>query len=134
MAGDPVSWLLIEPGWTVYDAAGDKVGKVKEVLADQQADIFHGLLVDDDEVLAERSRRRSGRPRSTRPPSDGRPKVCRRQRARQPFVYAAIRLDGDADRPAAPNGPQHAAKTTKRREPVRRRGRRVRRRAPCSRS
>ena len=24
---DPVSWLLIEPGWTVYDAAGDKVGK-----------------------------------------------------------------------------------------------------------
>jgi len=51
---DPVSWLLIEPGWTVYDAAGDKVGKVKEVLADQQADIFHGLVVDDDEVLAER--------------------------------------------------------------------------------
>ena len=51
---DPVSWLLIEPGWTVYDAAGDKVGKVKEVLADEQTDIFHGLTVDDDEVLAER--------------------------------------------------------------------------------
>ena len=51
---DPVSWLLIEPGWTVYDAAGDKVGKVKEVLADEQTDIFHGLTVDDEEVLAER--------------------------------------------------------------------------------
>ena len=51
---DPVSWLLIEPGWTVYDAAGDKVGKVREVLADERADIFHGLLVEDDEILAER--------------------------------------------------------------------------------
>ena len=46
MSRDPVSWLLIEPGWTVYDAAGEKVGKVKEVLADEQADIFHGVLVD----------------------------------------------------------------------------------------
>ena len=60
MAGDPVSWLLIEPGWTVYDAAGEKIGRVKEVLADEQADIFHGLVVerglleDDEEVLADR--------------------------------------------------------------------------------
>ena len=59
MTGDPVSWLLIEPGWPVYDARGEKVGKVEEVLADEQADIFHGLLVeralgDDEEVLAER--------------------------------------------------------------------------------
>jgi sporulation protein YlmC with PRC-barrel domain len=54
MAGDPVSWLLVEPGWTVYDAAGKKVGKVDEVLGDEQTDIFHGLMVDGDEVLAER--------------------------------------------------------------------------------
>jgi uncharacterized protein YrrD len=60
VSGDPVSWLLIEPGWTVYDAAGDKVGKVKEVLADTQADIFHGVLVDrgllgsDEEIVADR--------------------------------------------------------------------------------
>lgn len=54
MTGDPVAWLLIEPGWTVYDANGEKVGKVKEVLADEQADIFHGLLVDRDEILADR--------------------------------------------------------------------------------
>jgi sporulation protein YlmC with PRC-barrel domain len=51
---DPVSWLLIEPGWTVYDAAGQKVGKVKEVLADEQSDIFHGLVVGDDQILADR--------------------------------------------------------------------------------
>ncbi len=60
MTGDPVSWLLIEPGWTVYDAAGEKVGKVKEVLADEQTDIFHGVLVErgllgeDEKVVAER--------------------------------------------------------------------------------
>ena len=60
MSGDPVSWLLIEPGWTVYDAAGEKVGKVKEVLADGQSDIFHGVLVergllgDEEEVVADR--------------------------------------------------------------------------------
>jgi hypothetical protein len=54
MTDDPVAWLMIEPGWVVYDAAGEKVGKVKEVLADEQADIFHGLIVDGDEVLADR--------------------------------------------------------------------------------
>jgi PRC-barrel domain len=60
MSGDPVSWMLIEPGWTVYDAGGGKVGKVKEVLADEQADIFHGVLVDrgllgsEEEVVADR--------------------------------------------------------------------------------
>ena len=60
MTGDPVSWLLVEPGWSVLDAKGEKYGKVKEVLADGQADIFHGVLVergllgDDEEILAER--------------------------------------------------------------------------------
>ena len=60
MTGDPVSWLLIEPGWTVYDANGEKHGKVTEVLGDLQADIFHGILVErgllgeGEEVLAER--------------------------------------------------------------------------------
>jgi uncharacterized protein YrrD len=60
VSGDPVSWLMIEPGWTVYDAAGEKVGKVKEVLADEQADIFHGVLVDrgllesEEEIVADR--------------------------------------------------------------------------------
>ena len=51
---DPVSWLLAEAGWPVYDAAGKKIGTVDEVLGDQQTDIFHGLLVDGEEVLAER--------------------------------------------------------------------------------
>jgi rRNA processing protein Gar1 len=54
MPGDPVSWLLVERGWTVVNAHGEKIGKVDEVLGDQQVDIFHGLIVDGKEILAER--------------------------------------------------------------------------------
>ncbi|MDQ3066191.1 MAG: PRC-barrel domain-containing protein [Actinomycetota bacterium] len=54
MAGDPVSWLLVERGWKVVDANGEKVGKVDEVLGDETTDIFHGLTVDGNEILAER--------------------------------------------------------------------------------
>jgi sporulation protein YlmC with PRC-barrel domain len=54
MSGDPVSWLLVERGWTVIDADGTKVGKVNEVLGDEQADIFHGLIVGGREILSER--------------------------------------------------------------------------------
>jgi hypothetical protein len=54
MSGDPVSWLMVERGWTVVDAHGKKVGKVDEVLGDAQVDIFHGLLVNGKEILAER--------------------------------------------------------------------------------
>jgi rRNA processing protein Gar1 len=54
MSGDPVSWLLVEPGWAVFDAHGAKVGKVDEVLGDESVDIFHGLIVSGQEILAER--------------------------------------------------------------------------------
>jgi hypothetical protein len=43
---DPVSWFVIEPGWTVATADGREVGKVREVLGDPNADIFDGLAVD----------------------------------------------------------------------------------------
>src|SRR5581483_8986623 len=45
MAGDPVSWLMIEPGWTVVDAVGNYVGRVEEVTGDSTHDIFNGLAV-----------------------------------------------------------------------------------------
>ncbi|HEX4931188.1 MAG TPA: hypothetical protein VFV62_10815 [Gaiellaceae bacterium] len=54
MSDDLVSWLMIEPGWTVVSAQGEKIGKVGEVLGDEQIDIFHGLLVGGKEILAER--------------------------------------------------------------------------------
>jgi sporulation protein YlmC with PRC-barrel domain len=50
---DPVSWLLIEPGWEVYDANGERVGKVQEVLGEREADIWDGLTVSGDYVPAE---------------------------------------------------------------------------------
>lgn len=42
---DPVSWLMIEPGWTVEDAAGEQLGRVEEVTGDSNADIFDGLSI-----------------------------------------------------------------------------------------
>ncbi|HVU76678.1 MAG TPA: DUF2171 domain-containing protein [Gaiellaceae bacterium] len=42
---DPVSWLLIEPGWRVVDAAGEEVGRVEAVTGDSDADIFDGLAI-----------------------------------------------------------------------------------------
>src|SRR5207248_4282533 len=43
--GDPVSWLMIRPGWKVYGSDGTEVGEVDEVTGDDNADIFDGLAV-----------------------------------------------------------------------------------------
>jgi uncharacterized protein YrrD len=43
---DPVAWLVVEPGWEVVSSDGEKVGAVREVLGDKNADIFDGLAVD----------------------------------------------------------------------------------------
>jgi uncharacterized protein YrrD len=45
VAADPVSWLLIEPGWKVVAADGSEVGKVEEIVGDTGKDIFNGLAV-----------------------------------------------------------------------------------------
>ena len=42
---DPVSWLMIEPGWTVETADGEQLGRVEEVTGDSNADIFDGLSI-----------------------------------------------------------------------------------------
>lgn len=42
---DPVSWFVIEPGWTVVTADGTAVGKVEEVVGDTGEDIFNGLTI-----------------------------------------------------------------------------------------
>jgi uncharacterized protein YrrD len=44
--GAPVSYLVLETGVPVYDPAGQEVGRVEHVLADEDADIFDGLVVD----------------------------------------------------------------------------------------
>jgi hypothetical protein len=45
MNSDPVSWLMIEPGWKVVDAQGQEIGSVDEVAGDSNDDIFNGLSV-----------------------------------------------------------------------------------------
>ena len=45
MSGDPVSWLLIEPGWKVVGSDGEEIGRVEEVIGDSSHDIWDGLAV-----------------------------------------------------------------------------------------
>jgi hypothetical protein len=42
---DPVSWLMIKPGWKVLASDGSEVGEVDEVVGDSSVDIFNGLAV-----------------------------------------------------------------------------------------
>jgi hypothetical protein len=42
---DPVSWIMIEAGWEVVAADGSPVGRVDEVVGDENADIFNGLKI-----------------------------------------------------------------------------------------
>jgi hypothetical protein len=42
---DPVSWLMITPGWKVYASDGTEVGEVDEIAGDESHDIFDGLAV-----------------------------------------------------------------------------------------
>ena len=45
MSDDPVSWFMIEPGWTVIDSDGHEVGSVDEIAGDSSDDIFNGLSI-----------------------------------------------------------------------------------------
>lgn len=42
---DPVSWLIIEPGWEVVGSDGSEIGTVESVVGDSAEDIFNGLAV-----------------------------------------------------------------------------------------
>jgi hypothetical protein len=42
----PISWLALEKGTPVVAAGGEEVGKVREVIADEQKDIFSGVTID----------------------------------------------------------------------------------------
>jgi len=42
---DPVSWLMIEPGWKVLASDGSEVGEIDEVVGDSSHDIFDGLAI-----------------------------------------------------------------------------------------
>lgn len=40
-----VSWLVVEPGWSVVAADGSEVGYVQEVVGDEGKDIFDGIAL-----------------------------------------------------------------------------------------
>ncbi len=42
---DPVSWLVVEPGWKVVAADGEELGRVEEIVGDTGEDIFNGLAI-----------------------------------------------------------------------------------------
>src|SRR5918995_1555572 len=44
--GDPSSYLSLKEGAPVYSCDGEKVGEVEHVLADPDADIFDGVVLD----------------------------------------------------------------------------------------
>jgi hypothetical protein len=43
--GRPIAYLALKEGTPVFDKAGERVGVVEHVLADEDLDIFHGLVV-----------------------------------------------------------------------------------------
>jgi uncharacterized protein YrrD len=45
VAGDPVSWKVVERGWKVVDESGQELGRVQEITGDAEADIFDGVEV-----------------------------------------------------------------------------------------
>ena len=51
---EPVAWVMIEPGWRVVDAAGEEIGRVKEVTGDENVDIFDGLAIREGVLSKEK--------------------------------------------------------------------------------
>jgi 3-isopropylmalate dehydratase small subunit len=45
MAGETLAWRAIKPGYKVLDRDGTAIGAVSRVLADEGADIFHGVAM-----------------------------------------------------------------------------------------
>jgi hypothetical protein len=44
--GGPASYLTLEPGTPVFSSDGERLGTVEHVLADADADVFDGLIID----------------------------------------------------------------------------------------
>jgi uncharacterized protein YrrD len=45
-AETPIAWAALETGTPVFSSDGTELGKVTEVIADEQKDIFSGISVD----------------------------------------------------------------------------------------
>jgi hypothetical protein len=47
-AGDPISYLVLSEGTPVLAGDGARIGRVEHVLADPDADVFDGLVIEMD--------------------------------------------------------------------------------------
>jgi hypothetical protein len=47
--GAPISYMVLSEGTPVYSSDGQQLGEVKRVLADNEADIFDGIIIDTDD-------------------------------------------------------------------------------------
>lgn len=52
--GPPIAYPGLKEGTPVYDRRGERVGAVERVLADEDLDIFHGLIVQTMPVIGRR--------------------------------------------------------------------------------
>lgn len=52
---DPVSWKVVERGWSVISSDGRELGHVDEIAGDAERDIFSGVVVSRGVLRARRS-------------------------------------------------------------------------------
>jgi hypothetical protein len=46
--GAPIAYVALEEGTPLFAAGGERIGTVTHVLADEEADIFDGLVIDTE--------------------------------------------------------------------------------------
>lgn len=54
MTGQPIAWMALESGTPIVTTDGTELGRVHEVIADQQKDIFSGITFRDGVLSGER--------------------------------------------------------------------------------
>lgn len=54
MTGQPIAWMALGSGTPIVTADGDELGRVHEVIADRQKDIFSGVTFRDGVLSGER--------------------------------------------------------------------------------
>ena len=54
MTGQPIAWMALESGTPIITTDGTELGRVNEVIADRQKDIFSGITFRDGVLSGER--------------------------------------------------------------------------------
>lgn len=54
MTGQPIAWMALSPGTSIVTSDGHELGRVHEVVADRQKDIFSGITFRDGVMSGDR--------------------------------------------------------------------------------